>query len=198
MSPAPQFFSRRGSDRILAIHHECHAPLRRASAGTHSAERISKITLSARHGQSAARKEHARASDESIRYRPSDTRLAAPNVTYRGEAAIESVTQHFGRITRHISQWLGLNIRHLKAGAQNMAVCVDQSGHQSLPSDVDDFPLHRSARRSFHGNDPIALDDDNRIVQVFSVHAVEDSSVHECCPIHAPPTCSTALTEDLM
>jgi hypothetical protein len=79
-----------------------------------------------------------------------------------------------------------------------MAVRVDQSGHESLASDVDDFPLARIASGSLHGNDSVALDNNNRIVEVFSAHAVEDFRIYECCSIHAPPTCLTAPVENLI
>jgi hypothetical protein len=79
-----------------------------------------------------------------------------------------------------------------------MAVRVDQSGHERLAGDVDDLPVARTAIGSFHGNDSIAFDDDNGIVEVFTVHTVEDFCVYECRASHAPPTCSTALVENLI
>jgi hypothetical protein len=95
MSPAAQFLSSCRSDRILTIDDECHTPIRRASAGADIAERVSKITMSARHGEGAPGEKHARSPDQSVRNGARDTRIAAPDISYCGETAVEGVAQHF-------------------------------------------------------------------------------------------------------
>src|SRR5271167_1033141 len=171
MSPAAEFLASCRSDRILAIHDECHAALRRASAGTYSTERVPEVAVASRHGKGAAREEHARPPDQSIRNSPRDTRIATPDVSYRGETAVEGVAQHLGSVAGDVRQRLRLYVRHLETGAQNMTVCVDQAGHQGLAADIHDVPAQRSTRHSVYPNDAVPLDNHNRLVEVLAAHA---------------------------
>src|SRR5580693_6696211 len=65
-----------------------------------------------------------------------------------------------------------------------MAVCVDQSGHQGLARDIDNVPVNRSTRRSVHCHDAVALDDDDGLIEVLGLHAVENLCVQERRSIH--------------
>ncbi len=78
-----------------------------------------------------------------------------------------------------------------------MTVCVNQAGHQRFAGYVDDIPVNRRTRLSLHRHDAVALDDNNRIIEVLTLHAIEDPCVHECCSIHEPPVCF-ALTKELI
>jgi hypothetical protein len=125
MSSATEFFPSRGSHRILSIDDDRDAARRRTSASADLTEWISEITVAAGHGQSASREKHTGSPDQSILYRASDTRLAATHISYRGETAIEGMTQHLRGVARDVGQWLRFHVRHLQTGAQNMTMRVD-------------------------------------------------------------------------
>jgi hypothetical protein len=139
MSTAAKFLSSRRSDRILAIHDECDTATAEASAGADITERFSKITVSAGHGQGAAREEHARSPDQSVLNSPRDARIAAADISHRGETAVEGMAQHLGGVARDVGQWLRFYVRDLETGAQNMAVRVNQARHQGFAGDIDDM-----------------------------------------------------------
>src|ERR1700722_12680769 len=91
MSPATKFLSSRRSDRILAIHDKCHTAVRRASARADPAERVTEITVSARHGKCAPREVPSRSPDQSLRDGSRDPGITAPDIAYGGETAVEGV-----------------------------------------------------------------------------------------------------------
>ena len=187
MSSASELLPSRRSDRVLAIHDERHAAVRRAPTCTYPTERVPEITVSACHGQGAAREEHARPPNQPLLNGSRDTRITAPDISHRGETAVEGVAQHLGGIAGNVGQRLRLYIGYLEAGAQNVTVCVDQSGHQGLAADIDHVPANRLARRSVHRHDTIALDDHDRLVEVLALHTVENPRVQECRSIHRSP-----------
>ena len=195
MSTAPQLLSSRRSHGVLTIHNDRDPPCRRASAGANFAERVSKITVPAGHGKGAPGEEHARSPNQSILNCPCDARIAAANISYRRKTAVEGVTQHLGCIAGDVSQRLRLDVRHPKTRAQNMAMRIDQPRHQSLSGNVDNIPVDRRAGLSVHRDDPVALDDDNRIIEVLIVQAVEYPCVQECRSLHNSPAPSLALTQ---
>jgi hypothetical protein len=187
MSSATEFFSSRRSHRILPIDNDRHAPRRRTSASADLAERIPEITVAPGHGQSASREKYSRAPDQSILDCASDTRLAATYISDRGETAIEGVTQHFRGVARDIGQWLRFYVRHPKTGAENMTVSVDQARHQRLSGDVDNIPVTRRTGPSIHRHYAVALDNDDGLVEVLTLHPIENSRVQEGNPIHKLP-----------
>src|SRR5580692_8305638 len=98
MGAAAQFFSSRGSDRILTIHDDRDPSGCRTCAGAHVTERFSKVTMSAGHGEGAAGEEHSRSSDQSVLNRPCNTGVAAAHVSHRGKTAVDGMAQHLGGV----------------------------------------------------------------------------------------------------
>jgi hypothetical protein len=79
-----------------------------------------------------------------------------------------------------------------------MAMGVDQAGHQSLPGDIDDIPGARRTGLSIHCHYPVALHDNDGIVEILTVHAVKNSCVQEGRSIHESPVPLAVLGQDLI
>jgi hypothetical protein len=161
MSAATELLSSRGSHGILSIHDDRESPRRRTSASADLTERISEITVAAGHGQGASREKHTGSPDQSILYRASDAHLTAAYISYRGETAVEGMTQHLRGVAGDIGQWLRFHVRHPETGAQNMTVSVDQARHQSLSGDVNNIPVTRRTGPSIHRRYAVALDNND-------------------------------------
>src|ERR1700723_3518825 len=184
MSSASQLLASRRADRILAIHDPSDAPATRAPACADLIERVSKIAVTAGHGEGSAGKEHPGSSDQPVLDSPRDAGFAAADVAHCRKSAVQCVAQHFCRVARDIGQGLGLKIRDLDTRSQNMTVRIDQSRHQCLSADIDDIAVDGGAAIPLHRYDAVCFDDDHRIVEVVALDTVEDLAVHKCGSMH--------------
>src|SRR5882757_3116782 len=99
MRTAAQFLPSGCTHRIRPVADHSDPAIRRTPASSNSTERVSEITVPARHRQDPPGKEHPGPLDKAVFHRTGDSNFTAAHIAQCRKATVERVTQHLGCVT---------------------------------------------------------------------------------------------------